>query len=176
MLYYGLVDEPDLDRWQAGLIARTEPTPSVVRLGQVDARPRARALFPPARAVAACDQGRPGHGEVRRAPPLGRGHQLDVHGEEARRASLYTRAMYRLKSRRLSATTRKRLLAAVGIRRSPKAVFSVRGKIRAHQELHPRPAEAARRRVLVFAIRLRAEMNPTRTSSLVSKPFAVGKP
>jgi hypothetical protein len=28
----------------------------------------------------------------------------------------------------------------------------------------------------VFAIRLSAEMNPTRQSALVSKPFAVGSP
>jgi hypothetical protein len=69
------------------------------------------------------------------------------------------------------------VLAAVGVRRSPKAVFSVRGKILARQGLFIR---FKRKRLAagyyVFAIRLRAEMNPTRTSSLVSRPFVVGKP
>jgi hypothetical protein len=72
---------------------------------------------------------------------------------------------------------RKRLLAAVGVRRSPKAVFTARGKVRAHQGTFVR---FKRKRLAagyyVFAIRLRAEMNPTRTTSLVSRPFAVGKP
>ena len=91
-------------------------------------------------------------------------------------ATTFTAAMYRLKRRGLSASGRKRLLAAVGIRRAPKAVFSARGKIRAHQGAFIR---FKRKRLAagyyVFAIRLRAEMNPTRTSALVSRPFAVGK-
>ena len=84
--------------------------------------------------------------------------------------------MYRLKSRRLSAAMRKRLLAAVGVKRSPKPVFTGRGKIRAHSGTFIR---FKRKRLAsgyyVFAIRLRAEMNPTRTASLISRPFAVGK-
>ena len=44
----------------------------------------------------------------------------DLTGLSSEEASLYTGAMYRLKSRRLSAAMRKRLLTAVGVRRSPK--------------------------------------------------------
>jgi hypothetical protein len=85
--------------------------------------------------------------------------------------------MYRLKGRGLSGKGRKQLLAAVGVKRSPKAVFTARGKARAHLGTFVR---FKRKRLApgyyVFAIRLRAEMNPTRTTALVGKPFAVGTP
>ena len=93
----------------------------------------------------------------------------------AEEASLYTGAMYRLKSRRLSAATRKRLLAAVGVGVPPRPCSACAGRSALTRELHPLQAEARRAGYYVFAIRLRAEMNPTRTSSLVSRPFAVGK-
>jgi hypothetical protein len=92
-------------------------------------------------------------------------------------ASTFKAAMYRLKSRRLGATARKRLLAAVGVRRAPKPVFTARGKIRAHQGTFIRfKRKRLKAGYYVFAIRVRAEMNPTRTTALVSRPFAVGTP
>jgi hypothetical protein len=91
--------------------------------------------------------------------------------------SLFSAAMYRLKGRRLSGTGRKQLLAAVGVKRAPKAVFTARGKVRAHVGTFVR---FKRKRLAagyyVFAIRLRAEMNPTRATALLSKPFAIGRP
>lgn len=175
MLYYGLVDEPDLDRWQAGLI-RADRTrrPS---FGAVQS-----AL---SRGLARCN----------RRPTTWR-HTLRVVGATARfgersrsagdttwsftagseEASLYHAAMYRLPKGRLSSALRKKLLSAVGVRRSPKAVFSGRGKLRAHLGTFirfPRKRVAAGK--YVFAIRLKAEMNPSRQSALISRPFAVGK-
>jgi hypothetical protein len=84
--------------------------------------------------------------------------------------------MYRLPAGRLSSTLRKKLLSAVGRRRAPKAVFGGRGKLRAHLGTFirfPRKRVAAGK--YVFAIRLKAEMNPSRQSVLISRPFAVGK-
>jgi hypothetical protein len=176
MLYYGLVDEPDLDRWQAGLI-RADGTrrPSYGTVKSMLARGLARCSRRPVRwrhstkVVGATAK----FGERRRSA----GDTNWTFTASSEEASLYTGAMYRLKSRRLSAPMRKRLLAAVGVRRSPKAVFSVRGKIRAHSGNFIR---FKRKRLAagyyVFAVRLRAEMNPTRTASLVSRPFPVGKP
>jgi hypothetical protein len=84
--------------------------------------------------------------------------------------------MYRLKGARLTPSQRKRIQGAVGVRRTPTPVFSARGKVRAHLGTFVR---FPRRRLApgryVFAIRLRAEMNPARHSVLISKAFAVGR-
>jgi hypothetical protein len=83
--------------------------------------------------------------------------------------------MYRLPRRGLSARKRKQLQAAVGRRRTPRPVFSARGKVRAHLGTFVRfPRKRLTRGYYVFAIRMSAEMNPARQSVLVSKPFAVG--
>ena len=176
MLYYGLVDEPDLDRWQAGLI-RADGTwrPSY---GTVKS-----AL---ARGLQRCNRKRTTWR-----------HRTDVVGATARfgerrrhatdttwtfsvatdEASTFRAAMYRLTGRRLSAQARKRLRAAVGVKRTPKPVLSARGISRAHTGVFVR---FKRKRLkpgsYVFAVRLRAEMNPLRTTALLSRPFAVGTP
>jgi hypothetical protein len=75
----------------------------------------------------------------------------------------------------LSPALRKRLLAAVGRRRTPKPVFSARVKARAHLGTFIRfPRKRVAAGTYVFALRLRAEMNPARQSTLISKPFPVG--
>jgi hypothetical protein len=173
LLYYGLIDEPDLDRWQAGLI-RADRTrrPSFAAVSSALSR---------------------GLHRCNRRPTTWR-HKTTVIGATARfgvrrrsasettwsfvaaseEASIFHGAMYRLKGGRLSPAQRKQLLAAVGARRTPKPVFSARGKVRAHAGAFIR---FPRRRLTpgryVFAVRLRAEMNPARQATLVSKPFAV---
>ena len=176
MLYYGLVDEPDLDRWQAGLM-RADGTrrPSYNSVKSMLARGLARCTRRAVRwrhstvVVGATAK----FGERRRS--AGDTNWTFVAGSEE--ASLVTGAMYRLKSRRLSVAARKKLLAAVGIRRSPKPVFTAKTKVRAHQGAFVRfKRKRLKAGYYVFALRLRAEMNPTRTTALVSRPFAVGKP
>ncbi|HET6642763.1 MAG TPA: hypothetical protein VFG93_05770 [Gaiellaceae bacterium] len=174
MLYYGLVDEPDLDRWQAGLIRadRTRrPSFTTVRsalsrrLTQCKGRPKTWRHA--TKVVGATAR----FGERRRSG-TDKNWSFSASAEES---SLVTGAMYRLPGRRMSAALRKRLLAAVGRRRTPKPVFSLRAKARAHLGTFIR---FPRRRVAagsyVFAIRLRAEMNPARQATLISKPFPVG--
>jgi hypothetical protein len=176
MLYYGLVDEPDLERWQAGLV-RADGT----------RRPSYGAVKSTlAQGLRRCT----------RRPTTWR-HTMDVVGATARftdrrrsatdttwtfavasdEASTFRAGMYRLKGRGLSGKARKRLLAAVGVKRTPAPVLSARGTIRAH---HGLLTGFARKRVqpgrYVFAIRLRAEMNPARTTALLSRPFTVGTP
>jgi hypothetical protein len=176
MLYYGLVDEPDLDRWQAGLI-RADGTrrPSYGTVKSALARGLARCNRRPTSwrhstiVVGATAK----FGERRRSA-RDTNWTFAASSEEA---STFRGAMYRLKGRRLSAAGRKKLLAAVGVRRTPKPVFAARGKVRAHQGTFVRfKRKRLKPGYYVFAIRLRAEMNPTRTSTLVSKPFPVGTP
>src|SRR5918999_2912768 len=176
MLYYGLVDEPDLERWQAGLIradGTRRPSFGVVRsaLGRGLARCTRRPTTwrHKTKVVGATARFSP-----RRRSASETSWSFVAASEES---SLYRAAMYRLKGRSLSAAARKKLVAAVGRRRSPKPVFSARGKVRAHLGTFirsPRKRLAPGR--YVFAIRLSAEMNSARQTVLVSKPFAVGLP
>jgi hypothetical protein len=176
MLYYGLVDEPDLERWQAGLI-RADGTrrPSYATVKSVLARGLARCTRRPKTwrhsivVVGATAK----FGERRRSA-RDTNWTFAASSEEA---STFRAAMYRLSSRRLSASRRKQLLAAVGVRRSPRAVLTARGPIRAHLGTFVRfKRKRLQPGTYVFAIRLRAEMNPVRTTALVSRPFAVGSP
>ncbi|HEV3479592.1 MAG TPA: hypothetical protein VG144_09095 [Gaiellaceae bacterium] len=174
MLYYGLVDEPDLERWQAGLIradGTRRPSFGVVRsalargLARCTRRPTSwRHVTKVVGATARFSERRRSASET--------SWSFVASSEEA---SFYRAAMYRLKRRGLSAAARKKLQAAVGRRRSPKPVFSARGKVRAHLGTFVRfPRKRLAPGSYVFAIRLSAEMNPARQSVLVSKPFVVG--
>jgi hypothetical protein len=174
MLYYGLVDEPDLDRWQAGLI-RADGTrrPSFGSVRSALTRGLARCNRRPAtwrhttKVVGATAR----FGERRRSA----GDTTWAFVAASEEASTFRGAMYRLKGSRLSRAQRKKLQAAVGVRRTPKPVFSARGKVRAHIGTFVRfPRKRLAPGRYVFAIRLSAEMNPARQSVLVSKPFAVG--
>jgi hypothetical protein len=173
MLYYGLVDEPDLERWQAGLI-RADGTrrPSFGSVRSALSRGLARCSRRPTtwrhttKVVGATAR----FGERRRS--ASETSWAFVAGSEE--ASFFRAAMYRLKGRGLSAPLRKKLRAAVGVRRSPKPVFSARGKARAHAGTFIRfPRRKLKPGSYVFAVRLSAEMNPARQSVLISKPFAV---
>ena len=176
MLYYGLVDEPDLDRWQAGLM-RADGTrrPSYGAVKSALARGLAKCnRRPVAWRHSTVVVGASAKFGERRRSARDTNWTFVASSEEA---SLSSAAMYRLKGRRLSAKGRKQLLAAVGVKRTPKAVFTARGKVRAHLGTFVR---FKRKRLApgyyVFAIRLRAEMNPTRATALVGRPFAVGTP
>ena len=176
MLYYGLVDEPDLDRWQAGLI-RADGTrrPSFATVRSALARGLARCSRRPTtwrhsiKVVGATAR----FGERRRS-----GSETTwTFVAASEEASTFRAAMYRLKGGRLSAAQRKKLQAGVGARRTPKPVFSARGLVRAHLGTFVRfPRKRLAAGKYVFAIRMSAEMNPARQTTLLSKPFAVGAP
>ena len=176
MLYYGLVDEPDLDRWQAGLI-RADRTrrPSYGSVRSVLARGLARCNRRPTtwrhKTVVIGATAR--FGERRRSASE-RSWSFVAASEEA---SVFTAAMYRLPRRSLSAAQRKRYQASVGRKRSPKPVFSARGIVRAHAGTFIRfPRKPVAAGYYIFAVRMSAEMNSTRQAALVSRPFAVGNP
>jgi hypothetical protein len=176
MLYYGLVDEPDLERWQAGLIRADQtrrPSFTTVRSALSRGLARCRGRAKTWRHTTKLTGATARFGERRRSGS-DTNWSFVAASEEA---STFKAAMYRLPGRHFSAAQRKRLSAAVGRKRSPKPVFSARGLGRAHNGTFirfPRKRLAPGR--YVFAIRMSAEMNPTRQTVLVSKPFAVGGP
>jgi hypothetical protein len=174
MLYYGLVDEPDLDRWQAGLI-RADGTrrPSFTSVKTALERGLAKCSRRPAtwrhttKVIGATAR----FGERRRSAS----DTTWAFAAASEEASTFQAAMYRLKGPRLAPADRKKLVGAVGRRRSPKPVFSARGKARAHSGTFVRfPRKRLAPGRYVFAIRFKAEMNPARQTVLVSKPFGVG--
>ena len=176
LLFFNMVDEPDLDRWQAGLM-RADGTrrPSYGAVKSALARGLAKCnRRPVAWRHSTVVVGASAKFGERRRSARDTNWTFVASSEEA---SLFSAAMYRLKGRGLSAKGRKQLLAAVGVKRTPKAVFTARGKVRAHLGTFVR---FKRKRLApgyyVFAIRLRAEMNPTRATALVGRPFAVGTP
>jgi hypothetical protein len=176
MLYYGLVDEPDLERWQAGLIRADQtrrPSFTTVRSALSRGLARCRGRAKTWRHTTKLTGATARFGERRRSGS-DTNWSFVAASEEA---STFKAAMYRLPGRHFSAAQRKRLSAAVGRKRSPKPVFSARGLGRAHNGTFirfPRKRLAPGR--YVFAIRMSAEMNPARQTVLVSKPFAVGGP
>ena len=174
MLYYGLVDEPDLDRWQAGLI-RADRTrrPSWAAVHSALSRGLTRCTRRPKTWVHTIKVvGATARFGERRRSATDKNWSFSAAAEES---SFVNAAMYRLPGRRLSPALRKRLLAAVGRRRTPKPVFSARAKARAHLGTFIRfPRKPVAAGTYVFALRLRAEMNPGRQSTLISKPFPVG--
>lgn len=176
MLYYGLVDEPDLDRWQAGLMradGTRRPSYGAVKsaLGRGFAKCTRR---PVAWRHSTIVVGATAKFGERRRSAKDTNWTFVASSEEA---STFSAAMYRLKGRGLSAKGRKRLLAAVGVKRAPKPVFTARGKSRAQVGAFVRfKRKRLKPGYYVFAIKLRAEMNPTRATSLLSRPFAVGTP
>ncbi|MFL5929822.1 MAG: hypothetical protein ACJ75P_01075 [Gaiellaceae bacterium] len=175
MLYYGLVDEPDLDRWQAGLIradrtrrASFAAVQSALGRGLAKCNRRPTKWRHTTKVVGATAR----FGERRRSA----GDTSWSFVAASEEASFFRAAMYRLPQGRLSGALRKKLISAVGRKRSPKAVFSARGKTRAHAGTFVRfPRKRVASGSYVFAIRLNAEMNPTRQAVLISKRFAVGK-
>ena len=174
MLYYGLVDEPDLDRWQAGLI-RADGTrrPSFTSVTTALERGLARCSRKPAtwrhttKVIGATAR----FGERRRSAS----DTAWAFAAASEEASSYHAAMYRLKGPRLAPAGRKKLAGAVGRRRTPKPIFSARGKAKAHTGTFVRfPRKRLAPGRYVFAIRFKAEMNPARQTVLISKPFGVG--
>jgi polysaccharide biosynthesis protein PslG len=162
-----LGDDPDLERFQSGL-----------RRADGTARPALEAVR---RAIA-----RAGRGCARKATPwrhasgvvganvsfsskrLFPRHRRDWgFGVTAAEQATYTGAIFRLPAplaaiRRLTAST------------APTAVATSAGLIRAHWKPRLRfPARQLQPGRYVFAVRIRASMNPHRTTLRVSKPFVV---
>jgi hypothetical protein len=171
VLFFGLIDEPVLDRWQAALVradGTRRPAYDVVKStfaetgGRCTGRARswrhsvtvagARAIFP----------------RTRPAPPNRRSWAFKIRAEETAR---FRAGIFRVKS--ASRVDRR------GIARS---LARGRGVLRASgvAKAYWTPRVTLRGRPLargwyVYAVRLAAEANPRRTSAFVSRPFRVGR-
>jgi hypothetical protein len=168
VLFFGLRDEPDLDRWQAGLLrAEGSPRPAYERVRAVMAATGGRCTgrertWRHATSVI---------GAGARFSGLGR-PKLLVNRYWAFNARADEDAIYRAGIFRAS-TGRGQVARALATGRG--AALSASGRVKAHWMLVVKfPGKRLRRGSYVYAIELRAAMNPARKSLIVSRPFRVG--
>jgi hypothetical protein len=169
LLFFGLADEPDLDRWQAGLV-RADGT--------------LRPAYGAVKSTFAQTQGRcAGKRHSWR-------HTETVLGARAKfpRVGRFLKTKHRYWA--FNATARENARFQAGIFRagtSKKAIsrqlargrglLKARGMVNAYwTPLIKFPGRTLPRGRYVFAVRLAAEMNPKRTATFASKPFRVGHP
>ncbi len=168
LLFFGLVDEPDLDRWQAGLV-RADGT--------------LRPAYGAVKNTFAQTQGRCGgnkhswrHTETvlgarAKFPSMGRflpvKHRYWAFNATAEENSRFQAGIFRVGPR----TSIARQLARRG------GLLRTSGMVNAYWtpliKFQGRPLPRGR---YVFGLRLAAEMNPSRTATFVSRPFRVGHP
>jgi len=176
MLLYGLVDEPDLDRFQAGLL-RADWTPRASYSSVKQAIARAKS---------GC-QGQPvqwRHSDT----VLGAGvdfGKLRVQSlrqrwwgfsATAKEDAGYSAGIFQVRGRALTETGREAIVRALSGKGGAKAALSERNTIKAYWAPIVRfPAKALHRGNYVYGIRISAAMNPERTRAFVSRVFQVGK-
>ena len=175
MLFFGLVDEPDLERWQAGLIradwSRRPAYDTVKRAiaetgGRCTATPTAWAH----RTSVVGPNWRPGLPRTRQQKTVW-SFSTKV-GEDA----LYRAAVLRVRSKRRIPAHGLRAIGQLLKGRAPGILFK-KGVVRApfarvirFQPKRMKPG------YYVLATLLQAEMNPTRTKVYASRPFRVAEP
>jgi hypothetical protein len=173
LLFFGLVDEPDLDRWQAGLV-RADGT--------------LRPAYGAVKSTFAQTQGRCAGkkhswrhtetvlGAKAKFPPTGRflpvKHRYFAFNATAQENALFRAGIFRVggpnRVDRKSIT--RSLTRGGGLRRA-------NGLINAYwTPLIKFPGRPLPRGWYVYGVRLAAEMNPNRTATFVGRPFRVGHP
>jgi hypothetical protein len=178
LLFFHLVDEPDLDRWQSGLIrADGSPRPSYAAVKDAIARTGGRCqgiqtAWRHATAVI---------GPSARFSPKMRRSASDKAWALVTTAledATYTAGVFRVAGAKpLTARARAALGRALLRSRPRGASLSTRGKVKAYRETVARfPARRLKPGRYVFAIQLYAELNPLRRALFVSKPFQVAAP
>jgi hypothetical protein len=175
VLLFGLFDEPDLDRFQAGLIrADGSPRPSYEAVRSAIAETGGRCSGPLSQWRHRVDV----EGAAVRFGDLTKPRSLSLRSwsfiTTANEDASYLAGIYRLGPRRSVAKARsalRRALAAV----VAKPVLTKRGVISAYYSPIVRfPAKKLKPGRYVYGVRLAAGLNPARVKVFVSSPFRVG--
>jgi hypothetical protein len=168
LLFFGLRDEPELDRWQAGL-ARADgtPRPAYERVKAVMAATGGRCtgqerMWRHATSVIGAGASFPGLATPKKLVNLYWASKTTADEEAAYRAGIVR-----------AATSKGQISRALATGRG--GVLSKSGTVNAHWSPHVKfPRKKLRRGAYVYAIELRAAMNPARKSLFISRPFPVG--
>jgi hypothetical protein len=168
VLFFGLRDEPDLDRWQAGLMrAEGSPRPAYARVKDVMAATGGRCTgkqrtWRHATSVIGAGAKFTGLGKPKKLVNLYWAFNTTADEGASFRAGIFR-----------APTSRGRISRALAGGRG--GVLSASGLVNAHwTPLVKFPGKKLRRGSYVYAIELRATMNPARKSLFVSRPFRVG--
>jgi hypothetical protein len=172
LLFFGLIDEPVLDRWQAALLrADGTPRPAYEAVKGTFARTQGRCAgrLRAWRHATTVDGARAIFPRLR---PLAAGHRSWSLKVRANETALYRAGIFRVAAPNRvdkKAITRSlaRGLGALRARGTAKAYLTPRVKL---------PSRTLPAGWYVYGARLAAEMNQTRTATFVSKPFRVGNP
>jgi hypothetical protein len=178
LLFFNMVDEPDLDRWQSGLLRADwtlRPSYNIVK-GAIGARStrcnRRPVVWRHALNVVAAKVKFPDAKRPRRERET-----VWTFNAAAEEGATFTAALFpATKQGVLPAAARARMTRALRGGRVRGAVLTSRGKIVGgwgrvvrFRKLRLKPG------YYVFAVRLAAEMNPVRTTTLVGRAFQVGE-
>jgi len=163
-----LKDDPDLERFQSGLLradGSVRPARAAVRRAIARTRRGCTGKQVTWRHANSVVGARASFGGRREQPRARRDWGFNVTAAEE---ATYTGAIFRLPAAKATI----RLLTS---RNSPRLIATTEGLIRAGWKPRLRlPARRLHPGRYVYAVRLRATMNPSRTSFRVSRPFAVG--
>jgi hypothetical protein len=172
ILFFGLIDEPVLERWQAALLrADRSERPAYAAVKDTFAQTKGRCLgrTRPWRHVVTVIGARSTFPRFRRPlPATSRSWSFAVKAEESAR---FRAGVFRLKSARVDRRALTRALAR------NRGVLRATGSAKAYATQRVRFA----RRPLAagwytYGVRLAAVMNPARASTFFSRPFRVGRP
>ena len=177
LLFFGLADESDLARWQAGLLrADGSRRPSYDAVKAAIAETGGRCTGAPARwrhangVVGVSTR----FGDARRIIPRTQRRWGFALG--AQENALYTAGLFRIPRAPAAAPWAKKIGSALAGKRGLRPVLRVAGRVKAPWG---RSVAFRLKRVptgyYVYGVRLRAEMNPARISVVTSRPFRVGK-
>jgi hypothetical protein len=166
LLFFGLVDERNLDRWQAGMI-RVDHTlrPSYFAVKEAIADSAGRCMGQPVI-----------WRHTEKVIGAGAGFRESTFTLNARATedASYTAGLFRVSGAALSSSARDDIDRALAGRLGA-AASSTRGALKAYWRTRVKiPWRTLPAGWYVQAIRLRAAMNPERTTLLVGRPFRIG--
>jgi hypothetical protein len=175
MLFFGFVDETDLDRFQAGLLrADWTKRPSYYSVKQAIARSKngcqgQQVTWHHTESVvgARVDFGKLRHQRLRQT--------WWGFSATAKEDAIFSAGIYKVRGRQLSESGRAAIVDALSGRRGLRPTLATSNLINAYWSPIVRfPSKRLGRGSYVYGIRIKAAMNPNRTRIFVSRPFRVG--
>jgi hypothetical protein len=171
LLFFGLYDEPVLDRWQAALIradGTTRPAYDAVKATFAQTGGRCAGKTRAWRHTATVTGARATLPSARRVPAKQRAWSLKIRADETAR---FRAGIFRLKTSRVDRKAITRSLARSGgalrATGTAKAYWTTRARFR---------SRALKPGWYVYGVRLTAETSAKRTTTFVGRPFRVGNP
>ncbi len=179
LLFFNLVDEPDLDRWQSGLLRADwtkRPAYGIVKGSIAAGQTRCSG-----RTVAWRHEYKPVGvrlGFTRGSRPRSSGNTAWSFVGGTEEGTLYTAGLFRVsRPGTVSPTLRARIVRALRTSRAKGAALKSSGKLAGGWDRVIKfPAKNLQPGYYVYAARLVAELNVARQATYVGRPFLVGEP